>query len=151
MENHRPAVFSLPTVPSPLFRPALAFRTCECKLPDLLRGTEFVLAMGIIREGMGARAVLSYELGPSGLLSTAEAEGTGAVAARRINGEGRSGSSIIHFAGVAASRYAYVEVGIELAELTCEPVLVPAVLSPPPYVACGGLGNSCEDAEDAEE
>jgi hypothetical protein len=43
-------------------------------------------------------------MGTSGLLSTAEGAGTGAVAARRMKGDGRSGSSMVHFAGVAASR-----------------------------------------------
>ena len=58
----------------------------------------------MIREGIVAALVLSCEMGTSGLLSTAEGAGTGMVAARRMKGEGKSGSSMVHLAGVAASR-----------------------------------------------
>ena len=63
-----------------------------------------VLAIGMIREGIVPARVLSCEIETSGLLSAAEDAGTGAVAARRMKGEGRSGSSMVHLAGVAASR-----------------------------------------------
>jgi hypothetical protein len=59
-----------------------------------------------------AARVFSCEVGTSGLRSAAAVvvvaaatTAVGAVDARLMNGDGRSGSSIVHLAGVAASLY----------------------------------------------
>lgn len=105
-----------PCVAAASVRTALCLRTCWCRDPlrerGILRCTELTVGTigaeagwGFIAESGGrsrSTALLAPDAGPEGIVSAGSSGA--ALFVRRMNGDGQSGSSADHLAGVASGR-----------------------------------------------